>query len=98
MSTGTLVAIILVGAAALAVGINVLVFSLVRRAIDRTVAELASEGIVLDSGRVRVTTRYRDFRASGIYIGAGIRTGGGRLVLTKQRLVILPRGRRRLGP
>lgn len=70
-----------------------LVFTLVGRAIRRRVAaEMAAlerEGIERDSGFVVGTARYRDFRAPGVYTGAGISTTRRRLVLTASQLAIL---------
>ncbi len=71
----------------------VIVFSAVRRAIDRAAERVAVEGVELDSGPVTVTVRMRDFRAPGIRSG-GLRRVPGRVVLTKRRLHILGRPQR----
>ena len=57
------------GPVVLVVVILMVVFALVRRAIDRDAAALAAEGIERDSGRVTVTIRFRKFRVRGGYRG-----------------------------
>ncbi|MBV8759427.1 MAG: hypothetical protein JO257_19220 [Deltaproteobacteria bacterium] len=70
-----------------------IVFTFVGRAVRRRTAEqmtaLESEGIERDSGMVSGTVRYRDFRAPGLYEGAGISVTRRRLVLTASHLAIL---------
>jgi hypothetical protein len=88
------VVIAIVGAFALVTLILVLVFSAVRKAIDGAAESLAPEGVELDSGRLNVTMRMRDFRTPTFYSGGGIKVVPGRVVLTKQRLHILTRPQR----
>ncbi len=88
MSTAEFVAGLLVGSFAF-VGAGLLViFLLVRGAQARRSAALRQEGLVLDSGRVRVETRFSGFRGAGLVVGVGQRRGAGVMVLTRQRLVI----------
>jgi hypothetical protein len=82
------------GSLVLVIIVLVAVFAAVRRSIDRAADALKPEGIELDSGRVTLTTRLRDFRAPGIRSGRAIRRTPGRLVLTKQRLYLLCRPQR----
>jgi hypothetical protein len=70
------------------------VFSLIRRAVAAAAAGLVSEGIELDSGPVPVITRYRQFRAPGMYLVAGVNRSSGRIVLTKKRLHVIKRPQR----
>jgi hypothetical protein len=70
------------------------VFFLIQRAIDRDAAALQPEGVELDSGPLTLTTRYRNFRAPGIYALAALRRTPGRIVLTARRLHILCRPQR----
>ena len=60
-----------------------------RRRHEAEMAALTAEGIERDSGFVSGTARYRDFRAPGVYTGAGISTTRRRLVLTASQLAIL---------
>lgn len=88
MSTAEFVAGLLVGTFAfVGAGLGV-VFLLVRSAQARRVAALREEGVVLDSGRVRVETRFHGFRGAGLAVGVGLRRGAGVMVLTRRRLVI----------
>lgn len=64
-----------------------------RDRIERGRAEAAPEGVVLDSGLVKATIRYRNYSAPGIVIGVGIRAQWMVLMLTGSRLVILPSSR-----
>jgi hypothetical protein len=89
MDVGLLVALIVVGALVLVGGILAIVFSAVARSRARLAAELQREGIVLDSGPTHVRVTFRGFRGPRVYIGAGARSGPGRVVLTQQRLRIL---------
>jgi hypothetical protein len=89
MNVGLLVAIIVVGALVLAGGVLVIVFSAVARSRARLVAELQAEGIVLDSGPAHVKVTFHGFRGPRVYVGAGVRGGPGRVVLTQQRLRIV---------
>lgn len=66
----------------------------IKNAIARQAEELAKEGIVKDSGSVKVTEHLRDFRAPGMRVSVGARSGLGRLILTKERLALLPLNRR----
>ena len=89
-----LLVLTIVGTFAMVALVLVLVFAGITQAIDRAAEALASEGVELDSGRVTVTTRMRDFRGAGFYAGGGIRRNPGRVVLTKQRLCIVQRPQR----
>ena len=95
MSPGLIVLIAVGGSLLLTGGILFIVFSAVRKAAERQRAMLDGEGVVKDSGSVHVTTRLQGWRSPGLYVGAGIQAGPGRLVLTRARLVILPMSRRR---
>lgn len=97
VNVGLLVAAILVGTLVLVGAILFVVFSAVRKAAQREAAELASEGVVLDSGSVTLTASFKNFRGPSVYIGVGSRTGQSRIVLTKRRLVFVPSGRNRFG-
>jgi hypothetical protein len=73
------------------------VFFFVRRAVRRQMAEAraqaAHEGIVLDSGPVWMTVRYRGYRAPGVYVGVGVRMTRVEMILTRARLSFVPRAR-----
>jgi hypothetical protein len=100
MGAGLLAAIIvgsLLVIGGLVVGLLYFIFGAVRRAGDREVAALQSEGIVLDSGPVHIRFGFRGFRGPMVAIGVGVRAGPGRLVLTRQRLTFVPSGRNRFG-
>lgn len=84
----------IVGPLVLVTAVLVIVFAAIRKAIDRAADALAPEGIELDSGRITVTTRLRNYRGPGIYSGGGIRRNPARAVLTKERLYILQRPQR----
>jgi hypothetical protein len=94
MSVGLLVTIAIAGTLIFGGGLTALIVSAVRRTIRRDLAELESEGIVLDSGSVHLTVRFRGFHSRGIVIGVGMRAGPGRLVLTHQRFCTIPIARR----
>jgi hypothetical protein len=70
--------------------ILLLVFGTIRRTIARQRAALEHEGIVLDSGIVWVTIRYSGFRAQGFARGVGLDKTRGSLILSRQRLVLVP--------
>jgi hypothetical protein len=70
------------------------IFRAIKNAIARQAEELAKEGIVKDSGSVGITEHLRDFRAPGMRVSVGARAGVGRLILTKERLALLPLNRR----
>ena len=97
MNVGLLVASIVVGTLVVVGGFVFLLLSAMRRAAEREAAELANEGIVLDSGSVKLTARFAQFRGPMVSIGSGSRTGPTRIVLTKRRLVFVPSGRNRFG-
>ncbi len=100
MDAGLLAAIIVGGVLVILGLVAVLLFSIfaaVRRAGEREVAALQSEGIVLDSGRVHVRFGFRGFRGPMVAIGVGVRAGPGRIVLTQQRLTFVPSGSNRYG-
>jgi hypothetical protein len=73
------------------------VFTLAARSIARRTAEeraqLGHEGIVLDGGAVWLTIRYRGFRSDYLSIGVGIRKSRAVVVLTRERLALLPTSR-----
>lgn len=71
-----------------------LVFFLIGQALDRARAGLEAEGVVMASKRVRITTRYQNFRAPSLLAAGGIRMNPGYLVLTRERLVVLQRPQR----
>jgi hypothetical protein len=90
-----LFALLLGGSILLLVGtVLFVVFSALRRATDRARAALEAEGVEVDSGPVRIKTRYQSFRAPGMYEGLGVNLARGYLVLTKKRLVVLKRPQR----
>lgn len=97
MSPILIVVIALVGSAGITAIVLTIVFSAVRRRTQRAMAELEPEGIVKDSGSVRVSWRFHDFRAPRIYTSVGAQVGPGRLVLTRRRLAVLPGSWRRPG-
>jgi len=97
MSPALLVVVILFGASILTGTILFLVFGAVKRATERNAAELAAEGIVLDSGQVPMTFTFRGFRGPMVAIGVGSRSGPGRVVLTRQRMAFVPMGQNRFG-
>jgi hypothetical protein len=97
MNVGLLVAAIVVGTLVLVGGILLLVFTAVRKAIEREAAALASEGIVLDSGPSTLNATFADFRGPSVYIGVGSRRGPARVVLTKRRFTFVPSGQNRFG-
>lgn len=94
MTRTALFAITLLGPLTLVATVLTIVFSLVRRAVDRAAAALANEGVVLDSGPLTLTTRYRSFRSAAIYSSSSIQRVPGRIVLTNQRLHLLRRPQR----
>ena len=71
-------------------GIFALVFSSIRKATARMRAELASEGIVLDTGPQWITLRLTNFRAPGLAVGVSVNKSRASLVLTQRRFVMLP--------
>lgn len=77
------------GSIAFTVLVIVLVFTLIRRSITREANALAD--VELDSGPVKLTTRYQRFKTSRMYRGGGIRMTPAHLVLTKTHLHILER-------
>ncbi|MGE0548851.1 MAG: hypothetical protein AB7O24_20450 [Kofleriaceae bacterium] len=89
-----LLALSFVGPLVAVAAVLVIVFAMIRRAIDRAADALTPEGIELDSGPVTVTTRLRNYRAPGFYSGGAYRRNPARVVLTKQRLYILQRPQR----
>jgi hypothetical protein len=89
LSTGLLVAIIVVGALAFAGAIIAAVLVAVSRQRKRIAAELEAEGIVLDSGRTGVRVSFSGFRGPRFAAGRSARGGPGRVVLTPRRLRIL---------
>ena len=80
--------LVLVGA------ILLIVFSAIRKATAKARAELAREGIVLDTGPTWITIRLSGFRGYGVAVGAGFYKERAALVLSKQRLVLVPSRRR----
>ncbi|HEY1959718.1 MAG TPA: hypothetical protein VGH28_29110 [Polyangiaceae bacterium] len=74
--------------------ILLLVFSSVRKATARTRAELASEGLLLDTGPTWITIRLSGFRGYGRAVGAGLYKWRASLVLSRRRLVLVPSRRR----
>jgi hypothetical protein len=97
MAPGPLIVTIVVGTLMLVGGILIAVMSAVQKATEREAAELAGEGILLDSGTVNLTAKFRNFRGPRVYIGVGGRRGPARVVLTKQRFTFLPSGKNRFG-
>jgi hypothetical protein len=85
--------LLLVGVFALVALMLVVVFAGIKKAIARAAEALAPEGIELDSGPVTVATRFKGFRAPGIYSNA-YRRNPARIILTKQRLHIVQRPQR----
>jgi hypothetical protein len=74
------------------------VFRAVQKAIARQRAELEREGIERDSGLLWITARFTNFRGPGFYAGRSVGKARGRLVLTRERLVVLTgAGPRRYG-
>jgi hypothetical protein len=78
-------------------GILAVVFLLVGGRIRRQMAEgrlrATQEGLILDSGPVWMTVRYRGFRSDSIFVGVGIRKTRITALLTRERLAFLPRSR-----
>ncbi len=70
------------------------VFSTIRKATARMRAELEREGIVLDTGPTWITIRLSGFRGYGVAVGRGFYKERAALVLSKQRLVLVPSRRR----
>jgi hypothetical protein len=87
MSLGLLLGI---GIPAFVAAILLFVFTLVRGMIARQRAALVQEGIVLDSGPQWITIRYAGYSAPGIYRGGGFHKMKASLILTQQRLALLP--------
>ena len=81
-----------VGIPVLIAAILLLVFRLIRRATARARAELNLEGVVLESGRLWITIRYKGYRAPGFYRGGGVTKTRTYLVLTRKRLTLLMPG------
>jgi hypothetical protein len=83
-----------IGIPALVLTILAVVFLFVSRAVRRRMAEerlkATQEGIVLDSGPVWMTVRYRGFQSAGLFIGVGIRKSRVTALLTRERLAFLP--------
>jgi hypothetical protein len=86
----SLVLLLALGIPAFVAAILIFVFTLVARVTARQRAALEQEGIVLDSGKQWITIRYANFRAPGIYRGAGLRKTRASLILTQQRLGLVP--------
>lgn len=97
MQGSSLAVTIVFGSLLLVGAILFAVFSAVRKAAAREAAELADEGILLDSGTVTLSASFRNFRGPSVYIGVGGRRGPARVVLTKQRFTFVPSGRNRFG-
>jgi hypothetical protein len=70
------------------------VFGAIRKATARMRAELEREGIVLDTGPTWITIRLSAFRGYGVAVGTGFYKERAALVLSKQRLVLVPSRRR----
>lgn len=70
------------------VGLVAAVLFIVRRTRERVIARLTSEGLERRSGPVRLTLRFRDYRAPGWRLGA-FSIKPGELVLTAQGLVVV---------
>ncbi|HEY2367160.1 MAG TPA: hypothetical protein VGH87_12280 [Polyangiaceae bacterium] len=66
------------------------VFSAIRKATARTRAELEREGIVLDTGPTWITIRLSNFRGQGRAVGTGYEKTRASLILSKERLVVVP--------
>ncbi|NUP10701.1 MAG: hypothetical protein HOW73_32050 [Polyangiaceae bacterium] len=77
------------GPVVLTLVILTVVFAAIRRSIAREAATL--EGVVRDSGPIKVTTRFRRFRSARVYRGGGIRVTPAQLVLTATHLHVLER-------
>jgi hypothetical protein len=75
-------------AALFAVGLVAAVLFIVRRTRERVIARLSSEGLERRTGPVRLTLRFRDYRAPGWRLG-GFSIKAGELVLTRQGLVVV---------
>jgi hypothetical protein len=70
------------------------VFWAVRRALERAIDEISGEGIELDSGVVKLTTRYDSFSSARVSASKMVGLGRARLVLTKQRFHVIKRPQR----
>jgi len=62
----------------------------VKRATARMRAELEREGLVLDTGPTWITIRMSNFRGHGRSVGSGIEKTRASLILSKERLVLVP--------
>ncbi len=66
-----------------------LVFTLIKKGLERQRRELEIEGVVLDSGPVWITRRLRGYSGHGMYAGYSVKKGRSHLVLTRTHLVAL---------
>ncbi len=80
-----------VGICVLVAAILFVTFAVIGRRIDAAAAALP--GVELDSGRVRLTTRFDGFRSQQLRRG-GIRTAPARVVLTSTHLHVVERPQR----
>lgn len=97
MNVGLMVAGIIV-ATLLFVGVVLfLSFGAMRRSAARALVRLQEEGIVLDSGPIHMKATFRGFRGPRVAIGAGMRAGPTRIVLTQRGLRFVPMGQNRFG-
>ena len=97
MNAGLLAATIVVGTLVLVGGILIAVFSAVRKAAGREAAELASEGIVLDSGPSTMKASFQELPRAERVHRRRVAEGPARIVLTKRRFTFVPSGQNRFG-
>ncbi len=81
----------IIGSLALTATILAVVFTAIRRGIDREVAQL--DHVIIDSGPTTMTTRFHQFRSETLHRG-GLRRNNVRVVLTATHLHLVERPQR----